>query len=191
VTARSPTGPSPSHSSIGVRLGPSAGVSSIPAANSSRRVRRHFSQMPQFRSLPGLLGQTLKAPSAVGQLASSRTLAKRANRAPSWTILIRWLENNPSTAGWDPIGTGFAMSCEAPINRKADPELSRDRQPPTLPHYGDNTRSRVSKGDAADWCDIRLNATRPLRQSVANDTAPFGNDLPPHLALVCRCQIHE
>src|SRR5207248_3465409 len=73
VTARSPTGPRLFHSSIGVRLGPSAAVSSTPAANSSRRVRKHFSHTPQFSSLPGLLGQTRKAARAVGQLASSRT----------------------------------------------------------------------------------------------------------------------
>ena len=55
--ARSPIGPgSPLHSSIGVRLGPNAAVSSTPAANSSRRVRRHFSQRPQFSSLPGFAG---------------------------------------------------------------------------------------------------------------------------------------
>ena len=38
--------------------------------------------------------------------------------------VTRWLENRPSTAGCDPIGTGLAMSCDAPMNRNAVPRIA-------------------------------------------------------------------
>jgi hypothetical protein len=56
---------------------------------------------------------------AVGQLASSRTFSSRENLEPSWRMVTRWLENNGSTAAWDPAGTGLNTGYVPPMKRKA------------------------------------------------------------------------